>query len=181
MSDFFYNLGIADAFTWLAERLGGADLWQQALLLMLAGAVPFIESYLGSFLGVLLGVPAGVAIPAAIAGNLLATLGIVQLTSKARTAVTAGRTAASTPDSLPEAKESRARRRIRANLERWGVPGVSLIGPLVLASQITAPALVALGASRRSVLIWQAVAIIAWGLAFGFFGEVLIERFGWGA
>ena len=52
---------------------------------------------------------------------------------------------------------------------------VSLLGPIILASQITGPTLVALGAERRSVFIWQGIAIIAWGVLFGFFGDLVIS------
>lgn len=184
LSDIFYNLGIIDAINWLAERIGSADIWEQVVLLMLAGAIPFVESYLGSFLGILLGVPTAVAIPAAILGNLICTLGLVMATSKTRELTQsrrAGRSGASGGSPVTEATalpQSRSRRKIARQLDRFGVPGVALLGPIVLASQITAPALVALGANRRSVLIWTAISIIAWGLAFGLFGEVLIEWWG---
>lgn len=185
MTDLFNSLGITDAFTWLAEQLNGAETWQQILFLVLGGGIPFIESYLGSFLGILLGVPAGIAIPAAIVGNMIVTLGLVLMTSSARSAVVrarAGSGSSSRPGFETSARpsESRRKQRVRRQLERFGVPGVSLLGPILLASQITAPLMVAAGAARRSVLVWQGIAIIVWGVAFGVFGEAMIEFFGWG-
>lgn len=194
-SDFFHNLGITDAFTWLAEQISTAELWQQLALLLLAGGIPFIESYLGSFLGVLFGVSPALAIPAAIAGNLIVTLGLVLLSARtreaarARTASRAGARSGVSADThdgrigadVAPAETSRSRKKIRRAFDRFGVPGVCLLGPIVLASQITAPALIAMGAPRRSVLIWQTVAVIAWGLAFGLFGEWIVEQFAIGA
>jgi hypothetical protein len=46
-----------------------------------------------------------------------------------------------------------------------------------VASQITAPALVALGAKRSSVYLFQTISIIAWGVLFGFFGDVVVNWF----
>ncbi|MFV0285465.1 MAG: hypothetical protein ACK5IM_03625, partial [Demequina sp.] len=63
------------------------------------------------------------------------------------------------------------RQKIAGYLERFGVPGVSLLGPLALPSQFTAPTMVALGASARSVYFWMGISIVAWGVLFGFFGN----------
>jgi len=44
----------------------------------------------------------------------------------------------------------------------------------VVASQITAPTLVALGAARRTVYLWMGISIIAWGVVFGVFGSLFL-------
>ena len=54
------------------------------------------------------------------------------------------------------------------------MPGVALLGPFVVASQITAPTLVALGAARSRVYLWMGISIIAWGLLFGVFGSLFL-------
>lgn len=46
--------------------------------------------------------------------------------------------------------------------ERYGVPGVSLLGPLLLPTHFTATMLAASGVGKTRILIWQALAIIAW-------------------
>ncbi|AUS80829.1 hypothetical protein C1701_23570 [Actinoalloteichus sp. AHMU CJ021] len=159
---------ITDLFAQLAEFAAGAETWQQVGVLLIAGAIPFIESYLGSFLGVLVGVPAGLAVPAAILGNVIVTFALIALASKARVAATRRRGNGGGGG----ADAPRRKQKIAKYLDRFGVPGVCLLGPIVVASQITAPALVALGATKRSVYVWQAVAIVAWGVLFGFFGDL---------
>lgn len=171
LSDFLYDLGITDALMWLAEQLGGAEWWMQILLLMLGGAIPLIESYLGSFFGTLFGVHPAIAIPAAVAGNLICTLGLVMLLSAARTAATRNR-------EEKEKKDTWMRRRVLKAAERYGVPGASLLGPLTLPSQFTASVLVLVGARRSQVLLWQTISIVLWGVAFGLFGEVFLRWFG---
>ncbi|PZR53218.1 hypothetical protein DNL40_08990 [Xylanimonas oleitrophica] len=151
----------------MSERLGGAELWEQALLLALAGVIPLIESYLGSFLGIAFGVPAWVAVPAAVLGNLVCTIGLVLVTSRVRAAATRGRL-------RKEKDDTWFRRRVARAAERYGVPGASLLGPLTLPSQVTATVLVALGARRNQVILWQSISIVLWGLAFGLFGEALV-------
>lgn len=157
---------ISDLFGRLAELAAIIEPWQQVGLLILVGAIPFIESYLGSFLGVVVGVPPVLAVTAAVIGNIVSTFVLIALAGRARSAATRGRQGA-------PARLSGRRRKVAKYFDRFGVPGVTFLGPLILASQITAPALIALGANRRSVYFFQGLAIIAWGVLFGFFGDLL--------
>ncbi|MFD2839266.1 hypothetical protein ACFSYH_01610 [Populibacterium corticicola] len=160
---------VTDIFTWLAQTAASADPWQQGGVLLLAGAIPFIESYLGSFLGVIVGVPPALAVAAAVVGNIISTFLVIATASGIRDAATKNR--ASKRELTPR------QQKIEKYLNRFGVPGVCLLGPLVVASQITAPALVALGAKRSSVYLFQTISIIAWGILFGFFGDVVVNWF----
>ena len=54
------------------------------------------------------------------------------------------------------------RAKFQRAFERYGVPGVSLLGPLLLPTQFTATMLAASGIGRARILIWQAVAIVGW-------------------
>lgn len=161
---------LQDLLVQLHDLVSGLAPWQQVLALVPVGAIPFIESYLGSFLGTALGIHPVLAIPAAVLGNLAATLLVVALAGRTRDAVTRGR------DERPESerKPSRFREKVATALDRYGVPGVCLLGPLVVASQITGPTLVALGATRTRVQLWMSISIIAWGLAFGIFGSLFL-------
>ena len=163
---------IQDLFAQLSTFVDGLEPWQQVLALVPAGAIPFIESYLGSFLGTVVGIHPALAIPAAVLGNLLATFTVIALTGRARDAVTSGR------DDKEPKKPSRFREKIAAALDKYGVPGVCLLGPLLVASQITAPTLVALGATRGRVYLWMGVSIIAWGILFGAFGGLFLTAIG---
>lgn len=157
---------VGDLFLTLAQFVAGLDSWQQILGLMLVGAIPFIESYLGSFLGTVIGINPFLAVPAAVIGNIICTFILIAIASRVRGAATRGR------EAQPEM--SKRRKKVVANLERFGVPGVALLGPLVVASQITAPTLIAVGAKKSSVYLWTAISIAAWGILFGFFGELLL-------
>lgn len=172
-----------DFFAQLTSFFSGLEPWQQILALVPAGAIPFIESYLGSFLGTVVGIHPAIAIPAAVLGNLLATFAVIALAGGARDAVTRGRTSNSRESSAPDvtgqaadeqtATSGRFRSKVASALDKYGVPGVCLLGPLVVASQITAPTLVALGATKGRVYLWMGISILAWGILFGIFGGVL--------
>ncbi|MGP5268262.1 hypothetical protein ACTXLV_14990 [Brachybacterium alimentarium] len=164
-----------DLLAQLHTLVSGLEPWQQVLALVPAGAIPFIESYLGSFLGSSLGIHPAIAIPAAVAGNLLATFAAIALSGRARDAVTAGRSRRTgTGATAGDAQPSRFRQKVATALEKYGVPGVCLLGPFVVASQLSGPALVALGAARGKVYLWMGISIIAWGIAFGIFGSLFL-------
>jgi hypothetical protein len=79
------------------------------------------------------------------------------------------RTLTATPDpglsdsSAPTGKpESKGRQKLRRWLDRFGVPGASILAPLALPTHFTAATLIAAGVSTGRVLFWQAVAIVFW-------------------
>lgn len=157
---------VTDIFIQVAQFIAGLEPWQQIFGLMLAGMIPFIESYLGSFIGMLLGVHPLIVIPAAVVGNIIITFALIAIAGKTRGAVTKNRD----PKELSKSKQ-----KITKYLDRFGVPGVCFLGPLVLASQITAPVLIGLGAKKASVYLYTGLSIIAWGILFGVFGEALVR------
>jgi hypothetical protein len=131
----------------------------QPFVVMLAGAIPFIEGEGASPIGVLGGIHPVVAGIAAASGNFLCVLIIVLISSRARAAAVAH---GHRSDSHEERPESKGRRRFRRYLVRFGVPGASLLGPLAVPTQFTAAMLIASGTSRSWVLLWQAIAITLW-------------------
>jgi len=148
-------------------------------IVMLAGAVPFIEGEGASLIGVIGGMHPVVAGAAAAIGNFVCVLVVVMVTSRARTAVVDRRAAAvsvmagaggasqdldgpASREPVPAAPESKGRQRFKRWLVRFGVPGASILGPLAIPTQITSALLIASGTARGWVLLWQAVAIVIW-------------------
>lgn len=149
----------------LREFIASLPPLLQWLGVMLAGAIPFIESYLGSAVGVWVGVPTVIAIVAAVVGNILSMAAFVLSASAVRQRVRQG-----------ETKPVSARReRLRRSFDRYGVVGVSLLGQFILASQITSVALVSFGASRQRVIAWQIVGITLWGVVFGVLAHLGVD------
>ncbi|MET0671948.1 MAG: small multidrug efflux protein [Microbacterium pygmaeum] len=153
----------------------------QPLIVALAGAVPFIEGEGAVAIGIIGGINPIVAAVAAMAGNFLCVTVLVLLSSRARTAVvsrtrqrsavpsTGGSSmesgegpAADRVAGAPDAAASPRSQKFQRAFERYGVPGVSLLGPLLLPTQFTATMLAAAGIGRARILVWQAVAIFGW-------------------
>ncbi len=130
----------------------------QPLIVALAGAVPFIEGEGAAAIGIIGGIHPVVAALAGALGNLLCVSVVVLATSRVRTAVTTRRGASSTTPSARREKFEKA-------YHRYGTPGVSLLGPLLLPTQFTAAALTSTGVPPLRVIAWQAAAIVLWTTA----------------
>ncbi|CAH0161044.1 small multidrug efflux protein [Microbacterium foliorum] len=149
----------------------------QPLIVALAGAIPFIEGEGAVSIGIIGGIHPVIAAIAAIVGNFLCVAILVIAGSGARSAivkrsrnreaVVAGAgsigSAVSEPvDAGATDRGSARREKFQRAFERYGVPGVSLLGPLLLPTHFTATMLAASGIGKARILIWQAVAIIGW-------------------
>lgn len=129
--------------------------WLQGLAIVLVAAVPFVESYFGGAIGVIIGIHPLLALLFAVIGNGVSMAVLVLLADKIR----------NRPGREPKPETPR-RAKLRRAFDKWGVPGVSLLGQSILPSQITSMAMVGFGASTRQVITWQIVSIILWGAAF---------------
>ncbi|MFI8630998.1 small multidrug efflux protein [Microbacterium sp. NPDC077663] len=127
----------------------------QPLIVALAGAVPFIEGEGAAAIGIIGGIHPVVAAIAGAAGNFLCVAIVVLVTARVRTAVTTRGGGAEKPPSARSEKFQKA-------YHRYGTPGVSLLGPLILPTQFTAAALEGTGVPTRVVLFWQGTAIVLW-------------------
>lgn len=154
----------------------------QPLVVALAGAVPFIEGEGAAAIGILGGIHPIVAAVAGITGNFLCVLVLVMLAARARAAVVNRRRARVLVaadgteitdadadgiriDADDSARKAARKQKFTRALERYGVPGVSLLGPLLLPTMFTATMLIAVGVRTARVLVWQAVAIVGWTTA----------------
>ncbi|KZM77235.1 hypothetical protein [Cellulosimicrobium sp. I38E] len=148
---------MTDIVTGLQELTQGLPPLLRWVGVLLAGAIPYVEAEGAAVLGVVAGVNPVVAILAAVVGNAIALAVVVWLIGAARSGVTRGRAVEKSPK----------RQRMRQVFDRYGVPGVSLLGPLLLPSHVTAAAMVGFGAPRTRVFAWGVAAVTAWAVVLG--------------
>jgi membrane protein DedA with SNARE-associated domain len=146
---------LADLISGFQNLVAQVPEFVQPLIVALAGAVPFIEGEGAASIGIIGGIHPVVAAIAGFAGNLLCVAVIVLIGARVRTAVVT-RGGGEAPEASPR------RQKVMKAYERYGTPGVSLLGPLIVPTQITSAALVATGVPAGKVLFWQAVAIALW-------------------
>ncbi|WP_454295097.1 small multidrug efflux protein [Salana multivorans] len=162
----------------------------QPIIIALAGAVPFIEGEGAVSIGIVGGVNPIIAAVSATLGSFACVFVVVQVSARARQAIVerrsrslvavgGGSTEIVEAEVAPESGRRVARReKFQRAFDRYGVPGVSLLGPLVLPPAFTAPMLIAVGVDKTRVLFWQAIGIILWVVLFTIIFTTLISTVG---
>lgn len=143
----------------------------------LGGAFPWLEAVIVIPAGIVGGLPVLPVVLAALAGNLLT----VWLTAvygqrlrdwwvRRRARRQAAEAPGQAPQPGPEAREAvrrrdRRRERIDRVMDRWGMPGLAVLGPIGLGTQVSALAAVAMGVSARAAFLWVAAGTVGWSVA----------------
>ena len=146
---------------------GIEEIWQYALLFVLAVA-PWLDVYLVIPLGIAWGLSPALVAVVGFAGNfatvLLLGLFFRQFSQwREKRRQRKGLTA-------PSKKETRARQ----VWERYGLPVLALLGPIILGTDIAALCALTFCSSRTRVIVWMAVSLVLWsaalavGAAYGF-------------
>lgn len=147
-----------------------AGSWWAYALVFVAAAVPVVEVLVVIPAGIVAGLAPIPVLVLALAGNL-STVALV--------IVAGDRMAAWWRDRRPAAVRSADRRAVRARrlAQRWGVPGLGLLGPLTTGSHVAAVAALATGAGQRRVLVWMTIGLVTWGVAVAAATTLGVERF----
>ena len=136
----------------------------------LAAMVPFVENYGAVVIGTVAGIPVWAAVIMAILGNLAIIVLITLISGRTRDAVLARRVG-----TAPEpAALSGRQQRVRQLFDRYGIPGVTLLGMLLVPTHLIAVTLVSFGCSRTGVIVWQAIAITLYA---GIAGALMVGLF----
>ncbi|HYP44596.1 MAG TPA: hypothetical protein VEQ66_05310 [Propionibacteriaceae bacterium] len=157
-----HNFFASDLIVGFQELVSAVPGVVQPLIIALAATVPFIEGELSSIIGVIGGINPVVAATAGMVGNFLSVVAVVIGTARVRSAAVAHVGGRDDVPRDPPTAPSKGRQRFARWLDRFGVPGASLLGPLALPTQFTSATLVASGVSVPRVLGWQAAAIVLW-------------------
>jgi uncharacterized membrane protein len=159
---------------WINQTEG---IWTYIVLFLLSAA-PWLEVFLVIPLGVGLGLnPLAVAvtgfvgnwIPILLIGVFFEQLNIWLKKRKERKML---RTASdevevdseSDPAAMNE-QEDKKNRRARGIWVKYGLPGLALLAPAIIGTDIAAILALAFGSPRRSVMIWMTISLALWSIA----------------
>lgn len=135
----------------------------------LGGAFPWLEAIIVIPAGILAGLAVVPVVLAGVAGNLLTVWLAAVYGERLRTWWLARRQAARHADGGEDREDvtrrARRRQRIERVMNRWGMPGLAILGPLGLGTQLSAVAAVAVGVGARSAFLWVGAGTVGWSLA----------------
>ena len=128
----------------------------------LGGALPWLEAVVVIPAGIVAGLDPVAVLLAGLSGNLLTVVLAAFYGERLRTwyRTRKQRTEAPPPSGGPD-RSARARR-MRRVMQRWGMPGLALLGPLGLGSQLSAVLAVSMGVSARRTTAWIGAGVTAW-------------------
>lgn len=128
-------------------------------LVFLGAAIPWLEMALVIPLGIIGGLnPITVSI-VAIVGNLLTVLLLIIGFEKFQQWLAKRR----------EGKEQTASKRSQRAKELWrkyGLPGMLMLGPILIGTHVAAFIALVLGGSKQQTTLWSVISIVAWAIAF---------------
>ncbi|YCA46237.1 small multi-drug export protein (plasmid) [Bacillus sp. JZ8] len=142
----------------IVHKIEEINVVYQFVMIFTIGFIPFLEAHVAVPVGVLLKLP---IIPTALLGivaNIASVMLVILFTTLIKTKLTKNHNKSTLKDRLQKAQ---------IYFNRYGLPGLSLMGPIVGANHISAFVSVAAGASKERVIVWQIISIILWGIGSG--------------
>ena len=125
----------------------------------LGGALPWLEAVTVIPAGLLFGLPTVWVVLLAVIGNLLTVWVAAYFGANIRRRLQQRRQRAGKDG--PSKRDGRAVKVAR----RWGLPGLAILGPLGIGTQLAAVAAIALGFPARRTFLWVGTATIGWSVA----------------
>ena len=146
-------------------QLSELNLLLQYLGVFIASLIPFIESPGGAVIGSLIGIPIILAVVISAIGNWISIMFVILPFNALLTKIR---------NRKPKKGfiHNRATK-AREWYEKYGVPGLALITPLVASGHIAAFTSLAAGANKRKVIFWHTVSIVFWGILGAVLGGYL--------
>jgi len=147
-------------------QLSELNLLLQYFGVVIASLIPFVESPGGAVIGSLIGIPIFLAVIISAIGNWISIMFVILPFNALLTKI---RNRKSKKEGFIHNRATKA----REWYEKYGVPGLALITPLVASGHIAAFTSLAAGANKRKVILWHTVSIVFWGILGGVFGGYL--------
>ncbi|GAB6928624.1 hypothetical protein JCM10914A_26070 [Paenibacillus sp. JCM 10914] len=149
-------------FEQFLEQIRDSNPLFQFIGVMIVAMVPFVEGYFAVPVGIAIGFPVLLTIIAAIVGNWLSVMVAILASDRLKQWFQGRR-----KSDQKQEKQSKRMQRGQQLFHKYGVPGVSLIGPLLIGGHLAALICIAAGASKRYVVIWQTISIVVWSIVMG--------------
>lgn len=130
------------------------------LLVFLGAAIPWFEIALVIPLGIIWGLSPFWVMVVAFVGNMLTVLALIIGFDRFQDWYNKRQEA----KGKTQNKKSERAKRI---WNKYGLPGLALLGPILIGTHIAAFIGMTLGATKRNTTVWLTISIAVWTLAFG--------------
>lgn len=135
----------------------------QVIGVLLVAAAPFLEGYVAVPIGIAIGLPLLPIIAAAIVSNWLSVMAVIIGSNQLKHWLKTRKNKKELADQPPVKRMQRGQQLFN----KYGVPGVALIGSLLIGNHIGAFISMVSGAEKRHVILWQTISIVLWAAGSG--------------
>ncbi|WP_313428198.1 small multi-drug export protein [Siminovitchia terrae] len=131
------------------------------IAVFIIGFVPFLEAFVAVPIGILLDLPFIFVVLAGATANWLSVMVLIVFSSFTR--------------SLFSEREknnsdhfiNRRFQKAKAYFNKYGVPGIALLGPIIGTNHIGALVCIIAKANKKNIILWQTVSIVIWAIGTG--------------
>lgn len=140
------------------------------VLIFLGAAIPWFEIALVIPLGIVWGLSPFWVMVVAFVGNMITVLALILGFDKFQVWYIKRQEA---KGKTPNKRSERAKR----IWNKFGLPGVALLGPILIGTHIAAFIGMTLGATKKNATVWLTISIAAWTFAFGILAALGFDFF----
>ncbi|MBS4176089.1 small multi-drug export protein [Lederbergia citrea] len=145
-----------------------ATLWEYIVVFLLA-ATPWFEMAAVIPLGIVRGLQPLLVVILAFIGNLSTIILVVYLFEKIQAYLVKKKGIMK--------EDNKRQRRAKKIWNKYGLPGLAIIGPLLIGTHISAFLGMSLGATKNWTLLWMTISLVLWSVVFGVGAYYGIETF----
>ncbi|GIN98048.1 hypothetical protein J6TS1_39180 [Siminovitchia terrae] len=143
------------------QRVEEINVIYQYIAVFIIGFVPFLEAFVAVPIGILLDLPFILVVLVGATANWLSVMVLIVFSSFTRSLF-----------SEREKNNSdhfiiRRFQKAKAYFNKYGVPGIALLGPIIGTNHIGALVCIIAKANKKNIILWQTVSIVIWAIGTG--------------
>lgn len=133
----------------------------QFIVIFVIGFVPFLEAFVAVPIGILLDLPFILVVLVGATANWLSVMAVIVFSSFIKSRF-----------SEKDKNESdhfinRRFQKAQSYFNKYGVPGISLLGPVIGTNHIGALVCIIAKANIKNIILWQTISIVIWAVGTG--------------
>ncbi|SDH73965.1 membrane protein DedA, SNARE-associated domain [Alteribacillus persepolensis] len=142
------------------QWIQGVHIVYQLAAIFVLGFIPFIEAFVAIPIGLVVDLPFVPTVLLGLIGNWLSIV-LLLFFSSFITSVISKRKKSN------GSFINRRMQKAQQYFNKYGVPGLSLAGPIIGSNHISAIVCLLARSGQRNIIIWQTISILLWGIAMG--------------
>ncbi|MCJ2148241.1 small multi-drug export protein [Bacillus paralicheniformis] len=143
------------------QRVEEVNVIYQFVAVFIIGFVPFLEAFVAVPIGILLGLPFILVVLVGAIANWLSVMAVIVFSSFMRTSFS------KKEKNNTDHYINRRFQKAKSYFNKYGVPGISLLGPIIGTNHIGALVCIIAKANKKRIILWQTVSIVMWAVGTG--------------